>query len=45
MVDLALSVRREAAVQRKAYIRDFLALTGLFGTLYAWFVLGTALVA
>lgn len=30
---------------RTAYVRDFLAITSFFGTVYAWFVLGTALTA
>ena len=35
----------EADMNRAAYIRDFLAITGFFGTVYAWFVVGAALTA
>ena len=45
MVDLALGARRSREISnRRALTRDFLAITGLFGTLYAWFILGIALV-
>ncbi len=27
-------------MKRLAYIRDVVALTGFFGTMYAWFVVG-----
>lgn len=30
-------------MNRIAYVRDFLAITGFFGTMYAWFVVGAAL--
>jgi len=35
----------EARAQRLAFLRDFLALAGLFGTLYGWLVVGSALAA
>jgi hypothetical protein len=30
----------EDMMKRLAYIRDFVAITGFFGTMYAWFVVG-----
>lgn len=27
-------------MKRLAYIRDFVAITGFFGTMYAWFIVG-----
>lgn len=32
-------------MNRAAFVCDFLAITGFFGTMYAWFVVGAALVA
>ena len=30
---------------RLAFVRDFMALAGLFGTLFSWYVLGAVLIA
>jgi hypothetical protein len=30
----------EDMMKRLAYIRDFVAITGFFGTMYAWFIVG-----
>ncbi|WP_263973579.1 hypothetical protein [Indioceanicola profundi] len=44
MVDLALGTRRRSR-QRWVLLSEFLAITGLFTTLYAWFVVGAAITA
>lgn len=31
-------------MKRLAYVRDFVAITGFFATMYAWFVVGAALI-
>ncbi len=41
-IDLA---ERPSARRPMAFVRDFAALTGLFGVLYGWFWVGSALVA
>lgn len=35
----------EPKTDRIAFVRDFVAITGFFVTLYAWFVVGAALTA
>lgn len=40
-----IALTGEAIMTRLAYVRDFLAITGLFGTIYGWFFVGAALVA
>lgn len=44
MVDLALGARRRPRL-RWVVLRDFFAITGLFATLYAWFIVGSAITA
>ena len=31
-------------MNRFAYVRDFVTITGFFATMYAWFVVGSALI-
>ena len=35
----------DARAERVAYVRDFVALAGMFGVLYGWLVVGSALAA